>query len=92
MTLAGKRHPGRRPGCACGRLERLAQRNVDTGMGVERKVAVLAGHGDVFAMDTLWPLVEQLQALSGRSYAQNPRPFRYASMIHLMLKRLARAL
>jgi alanyl-tRNA synthetase len=61
---------------ADGRLEKLAQRNVDTGMGVERTVAVLDGQADVFRVDTLWPLVERLEALSGRGYAENPRPFR----------------
>ena len=59
-----------------GTLQRLAQRNVDTGMGVERTVAVLGGHDDVFEMDTLWPLVERLQEISGKSYADAPRPFR----------------
>ena len=61
---------------AGGELQRLARPNVDTGMGVERTVAVLAGHDDVFEMDSLWPLIDRLQTLSGRSYAQTPRPFR----------------
>jgi alanyl-tRNA synthetase len=59
-----------------GRLVALAQRNVDTGMGVERTVAVLNGEADVFSVDTLRPLVERLEELSGRRYADNPRPFR----------------
>jgi alanyl-tRNA synthetase len=59
-----------------GRLEPLAQHNVDTGMGVERTVAVLNGQDDVFRVDTLWPLVERLAAETGRDYAANPRPFR----------------
>jgi alanyl-tRNA synthetase len=61
---------------ADGRLELLAQRNVDTGMGVERTAAVLSGQDDVFRMDTLWPLIERLEALSGHGYADDPRPFR----------------
>jgi len=59
-----------------GRLERLARPNVDTGMGVERTVAVLEGRDDVFEMDRLWPLIERLQTLSGRGYTEEPRPFR----------------
>jgi alanyl-tRNA synthetase len=59
-----------------GGLDRLEQRNVDTGMGVERTVAVLGGHDDVFEMNALWPLVERLQLLSGRAYSDDPRPFR----------------
>ena len=62
-------HPG-------GRLERLRQHNVDTGMGVERTCAALAGLDDVYRVDTLWPLIGRLQELSGRDYAENPRPFR----------------
>jgi alanyl-tRNA synthetase len=57
-------------------LQRLARPNVDTGMGVERTVAVLEGRDDVFEMDSLWPLIDRLQTLSGRAYAQEPRPFR----------------
>ena len=59
-----------------GRLERLAQRNVDTGMGVERTVAALNGRDDVFTVDTLWPLIEHLQSATGRSYGEDPRPLR----------------
>jgi len=59
-----------------GHLERLAQRNVDTGMGVERTVAALTGRDDVFETDTLWPLIDRLQTLSGQNYAHAPRPFR----------------
>jgi alanyl-tRNA synthetase len=59
-----------------GRLEKLAQANVDTGMGVERATAALNGLDDVYLVDALWPLIETLQTLSGRSYADNPRPFR----------------
>jgi alanyl-tRNA synthetase len=57
-------------------LHRLAQRNVDRGMGVERTVAVLGSHDDVCEIDILWPLVEHLHLLSGRRDADNPRLFR----------------
>jgi len=59
-----------------GRFELLQQQNVDTGMGVDRTVAVLNGCDDIFKIDTLWPLIERLQELSGRSYDEAPRPFR----------------
>lgn len=61
---------------AQGDYRRLAQRNVDTGMGVERTVAVLNGFEDVFGVDTLSPLVQEIERLSGRGYAENPLPFR----------------
>ncbi len=61
---------------ADGRYEKLRQRNVDTGMGVDRTSAVLQGYDDVFRVETLDPLIERLEQLSGRRYADDPRPFR----------------
>ena len=61
---------------ADGTYRKLDQRNVDTGMGVDRTVAVLNGYDDVFKIDTLAPLVERIEQLSGRQYADNPRAFR----------------
>ncbi len=59
-----------------GQFQRLRQRNVDTGLGLERTLAVLQGLDDIFHIDTLWPLVESVERLSGRSYADQPQPFR----------------
>ena len=55
---------------------RLKQRNVDTGMGVERTTAVLNGYDDIFNVETIHPLIGSIQTLSGRSYAETPKPFR----------------
>jgi len=55
---------------------RLRQSNVDTGMGVERTVVVLQGQDDIFRIETLFPLVEAIQRLSGQRYDENPVPFR----------------
>jgi len=54
----------------------LSQRNVDTGMGVERTLMALQGRQDTFMIDTLAPLVAALERLTGRPYAENPVPFR----------------
>jgi len=54
----------------------LQQRNVDTGMGVERTTAVLNGFDDIFRVETIQPLVNAIETLSGRSYAENPVQFR----------------
>jgi alanyl-tRNA synthetase len=59
-----------------GRYVKLQQRNVDTGMGVDRTAAVLQGHDDVFAVETLSPLVDHIEGLVGRRYPDNPKPFR----------------
>jgi alanyl-tRNA synthetase len=59
-----------------GRYTRLKQRNVDTGMGLDRTLAVLQGVDDIFLIETLYPLVQQVERLSGQRYADNPAPFR----------------
>jgi alanyl-tRNA synthetase len=50
----------------------LTQQNVDTGMGLERTVAVLSGFDDVYRVDTLWPIVEKVAELSQKSYEESP--------------------
>ena len=59
-----------------GSYRRLQQRNVDTGQGLERTLTALQGLDDVFRIETLWPLVEAVEQLSGRGYAEQPIPFR----------------
>ena len=59
-----------------GRLVQLQQRNVDTGMGIDRTIVALNGYDDIYRIDTLYPLVEYVEQLSGRRYADDPRPFR----------------
>ena len=64
---------------ADGSYRKLKQHNVDTGMGVDRTAVVLQGQDDIFRIDTVWPLVAAVQELTGRDYAENPRPFRVIS-------------
>jgi alanyl-tRNA synthetase len=65
-----------------GRYLPLQQPNVDTGMGVERMLAALSildrggSGGDVFMVDTLYPLIEAIERMSGKAYSQHVRPFR----------------
>jgi alanyl-tRNA synthetase len=61
---------------ADGAYRSLPQRNVDTGLGVERTLAVLQGLNDIFQIETLWPLVQRVEQLCGRSYHSQPVPFR----------------
>jgi alanyl-tRNA synthetase len=44
----------------------LEQRNVDTGMGVERTVAVLQGKDNVYETEILAPLVNRIKELAGK--------------------------
>ena len=59
-----------------GTYQRLIQQNVDTGMGVERTLAVLQGMDDIYQIETLRPLVGSVENLSQRSYNDQPVPFR----------------
>jgi alanyl-tRNA synthetase len=61
---------------ADGKFSRLKQSNVDTGMGVERTVVVLQGNDDIFRIETIYPLVQAVERLSGKKYEDNPTPFR----------------
>jgi alanyl-tRNA synthetase len=51
-----------------GSFEELARRNVDFGGGLERIAAASIGSDDVFRISLLWPIIQALQDLSGRSY------------------------
>ncbi len=44
-----------------GSFEKLKQHNVDTGMGIERTIAVLNGMKTVYEIDTLVPLMEKVK-------------------------------
>ncbi|SMQ68395.1 alanine--tRNA ligase-related protein [Agreia sp. VKM Ac-1783] len=51
-----------------GSFEELTKRNVDFGGGLERIAAASIGSDDVFRISLLWPIIESLQALTGRRY------------------------
>ena len=48
------------------------RRNIDTGMGVERVLAVLNNLYDNYQTDTMWPLIEKIEDLSGHEYIESP--------------------
>jgi alanyl-tRNA synthetase len=54
-----------------GRYERLAQKNVDTGMGVERTVAALQGKKNVFEIETFQPIVDAIGELAATTSPAN---------------------
>ncbi|HMR72716.1 MAG TPA: alanine--tRNA ligase [Candidatus Saccharibacteria bacterium] len=51
-----------------GQFEELEQKNVDHGSGLERIAAAKLGDPDVFKISLMWPVIEKLQALSGKKY------------------------
>jgi alanyl-tRNA synthetase len=49
---------------ADGKYTSLKQKNIDTGMGVERTVAILNGFDNVYETDVLKPIIEKIKTLS----------------------------
>jgi len=53
-----------------GSYKPMKQKNVDTGMGLERTLVVLNGYADVFQIDTFWPMINKIQEISGHEYIE----------------------
>ena len=59
-----------------GEFEPLKNKNIDFGGGLERIAAAANNDGDVFKIDLLWTVVEQIQKLSGKKYEDDLIAFR----------------
>ena len=57
-------------------FEKLPKQNVDFGGGLERIAAAANNDGDVFKVDLLWKVVEQIEQLSEKKYGDNLQAFR----------------
>ncbi|MDD2757907.1 MAG: alanine--tRNA ligase [Patescibacteria group bacterium] len=66
---------------AAGKFEPLKQKNVDTGMGLERTLVTLNGFKDVYQVDTLWPIIKKIQDVSGREYVESAETVRSMRII-----------
>ncbi|MCK9595654.1 alanine--tRNA ligase [Candidatus Pacearchaeota archaeon] len=49
----------------------LKQKNVDTGMGVERTTAILNNLNDNYLTDCFLPIIKKIEELSGKEYGKN---------------------
>ncbi len=49
-------------------FEKLPAQNVDFGAGLERIAAAAIDSDDMFKISLLWPIIEKLQSLSGKTY------------------------
>ncbi|HEX6461702.1 MAG TPA: alanine--tRNA ligase-related protein [Candidatus Saccharimonadales bacterium] len=59
-----------------GKFEPLAAPNIDHGSGLERIAAAAEGSGDVYRISLLWPIVEKLEQISGKSYESHTNAMR----------------
>jgi alanyl-tRNA synthetase len=57
-------------------FEKLPKRNVDFGGGLERIAMASINSPDVFKISLLWPIIEKLQELSGKSYESHTNSMR----------------
>lgn len=64
-----------------GKYEPLAQRNVDTGMGLERMAAMLQGVNTIFDTDLLQKLIKVLNDVFGIPYGKDPEHDRSVRII-----------
>ncbi len=62
-----------------GKYEPLSQKNVDTGMGLERMLSALNNSADDYQTDVFWPIIEKIQELSGKKYQDCKKEFRIVS-------------
>ncbi len=54
-----------------GTYEELSQKNVDTGMGLERTLCVLTGKDSVYETDIFENAIKKIEELTGRQYLQD---------------------
>ncbi|MBM3256338.1 MAG: alanine--tRNA ligase [Candidatus Moranbacteria bacterium] len=64
-----------------GTYEKLAQKNVDTGMGLERACAVVSGEQDIFRTDLFAPIIAIIETESQLSYKSQPEVTRAMRII-----------
>lgn len=59
-----------------GQYEPLAKQNVDTGMGLERVLAVLNGLNDNYKTELFINIIKKVEELSGKTYNENKKAMR----------------
>lgn len=57
-------------------FEKLAAPNIDHGSGLERIAAAAINNPDVFRISLLWPIIQKLEQLSGKSYDSHTNSMR----------------
>ncbi|MFA6325088.1 MAG: alanine--tRNA ligase [Candidatus Paceibacterota bacterium] len=53
-----------------GTFEKMVNKNVDTGMGLERTLAIINNFDDNYRTELFWPIIEKIEKLSGLEYGK----------------------
>ena len=53
-----------------GKFEPIKQKNVDTGMGLERTLCILCGKDSVYETDVFEKTIEKIESLTGKKYSE----------------------
>jgi alanyl-tRNA synthetase len=61
---------------AVGQFNPLQQKNIDTGMGLERTLAALNGLDDNYLTDLFLPIIQKIEELSKQKYDKDKKTFR----------------
>jgi alanyl-tRNA synthetase len=61
---------------ADGKFEALEKPNIDHGSGLERIAAAVLNDPDVFKISLLWPIIQKLETISGKTYDANTNAMR----------------
>jgi len=59
-----------------GKYELLSQKNVDTGYGVERNLAIYLGYDDDYLTEIWQPIIKKIEEISRKKYSDNLVPMR----------------
>lgn len=59
-----------------GNFTPLSQKNVDTGMGLERVLCILNGKKTVYDTELFQPIIRKIEEISGKKYEDDMRSFR----------------
>ncbi len=56
-----------------GNYNEAKQKNIDTGMGVERTIAILQGHDDNYLTEVWRPIIKEIEKITNKKYNENEK-------------------
>ena len=56
-----------------GNWDKIKQRNIDFGGGLERMALIMQQKTDIFETDNFWPIIEEIQQITGLKYGEDKK-------------------